>query len=203
MSGLIVPIGQYVYFDAITNDASGFVTDADTLPTFDVFEQENDTPIISGFFTKRVSYTGNYRAKFSLDATAGFVVGAMYSVIGSAIVNGTWGKCVCLIFRVGPAETYMAVPNTYVYGVSEFAGNEIADDILDRDMAVGVDSGTGNVRTVRQALRFLRNRWYIDGGVLYVCKETDDSDDPSWTAIPATDANAEPITGVNPQGGTE
>jgi hypothetical protein len=199
-------MGQFIYFDAITNDSTGNVQDADLLPappTWSVFEQENDTPVLTGTFTKRVGQIGNYRAKFELTDTAGFVIGNFYSVIGMAWVNGTFGKCVCLIFRVGPAEEVLAVPNTNVYNIETYPAQQIADELLDRDMAIGIDSGTGNVRTVRQALRFLRNRWYIDSGVLYVCKETDDPDDPSWTAIPATDANAEPITGVNPQGGTE
>jgi len=200
MSSLIVPIGQIVYFDAITNTSTGNVTDADLTPTWDVFEQENDTAILSGNFTKRVGHTGNYRAKFELTDTTGFIVGNFYSVIGNATVDGTVGKCVCLIFRCGPVEEEVAVPNSNVYTIDTVAAQQIADDLLDRDMSVGADSGTAAIRTVRQALRFLRNQWYIDGGVLYVMKEDDNVE--SWHATPATDANAEPITGINPQGGS-
>lgn len=201
MSGLLVPTGETVHFDAITSSSSGQVNDADSLPSWEVFEQDNDTPILSGSFTKRVGHTGTYRAQFEVTDTNGFVIGNFYSVIGTATVNGINGKCVCLIFRVGPAEQEVGVSNANVLSVDVAATQDIADGILDRDMAAGPDSGTSTVRTVRQALRFLRNRWYIDGGVLYVMKENDS--DESWTAIPLTDISAEPITGVNPQGGSE
>jgi hypothetical protein len=39
----------------------------------------------------------------------------------------------------------------------------VADAILNRDMSTGTDSGSTTVRTVRQALRFLRNKWSISG----------------------------------------
>src|SRR6516164_5818332 len=46
-----------------------------------------------------------------------------------------------------------------------------ADALLNRDMSVGTDSGSPSVRTVRQALRFLRNKWAISAGTLTVYKE--------------------------------
>ena len=201
MSGMIIPMGQEIYFDAITSGSDGAVTDADSLPApaWQVFEQETDTPILSGNFTKRVGHTGNYRATFTLTDTAGFVIGNFYSVIGEATVNGIYGKCVCLIFRCGPSEDILGVPNVNVVNVELYPALTIADELLDRDMGLGTDSGTETVRTVRQALRMLRNRWYIDSGVLYVYAEDDAT--LSWTGQPSTDANAEPITGVNPAGG--
>jgi hypothetical protein len=161
-----------------------------------VFEQEDDTPILTGAFTKRVGQIGNYRAKFEITNTNGFIVGNFYSVVGLAIVGGVLGKCICLIFRCGPTETMVAVPNSNIYNVNVVAAQAIADEFLDRDMAMGWDSGTSTIRTVRQALRILRNKWYISGGVLYVCKENDSEE--SWTAIPTTSVSAEPITGIDP-----
>jgi hypothetical protein len=79
------------------------------------------------------------------------------------------------------------------------AVNEIADGILDRDMSVGADSGTDTVRTVRQALRILRNAWTVDlGGVQTITKEDDST--PSWSQQLGTDANAEPVISTNPAG---
>jgi hypothetical protein len=60
------------------------------------------------------------------------------------------------------------------------AVSEIADGILDRDMATGADSGSSTVRTVRQALRFFRNRWAVVAGTLTVYKEDDTT--AAWTA---------------------
>jgi len=74
--------------------------------------------------------------------------------------------------------------------------NAIADAILDRDMSTGTDSGSPTVRTVRQALRFLRNKFSISGGTLTVTKEDDTT--ASWTSAITTDAAADPITASDP-----
>jgi hypothetical protein len=76
------------------------------------------------------------------------------------------------------------------------AGTEIADAILNRDMSTGTDSGSATVRTVRQALRFLRNKWSISSTTLTVTKEDDST--PSWTAEVTTNAAADPVTGSDP-----
>lgn len=199
MSSMIIPLGQEVHFDAITSDSAGNVTDADSTPTWEVFEGANDTPLLSGSFTKRSGQTGVYRAQFLAEDTVGFTVGNFYSVIGTAIVNGVNGKCVCVIFRCGPAEESAGVPNANLISVETVAAQGLADELLNRDMAAGIDSGTQDVRTVRQALRFLRNRWYIDNGTLYVTKEDDDAE--SWEAELTTEEVARPVSGMDPQGG--
>jgi len=73
---------------------------------------------------------------------------------------------------------------------------ENADALLNRDMSTGTDSGSASVRTVRQALRFLRNKWSIAGTTLTVTKEDDTA--ASWTAIVSTDAAADPVIGSDP-----
>lgn len=74
----------------------------------------------------------------------------------------------------------------------------IADALLDRDMATGADSGSTTVRTPRQALRFLRNKWAIVTGTLTVYKEDDTTS--SWTGAVTIDASAQPITASDPAG---
>lgn len=78
------------------------------------------------------------------------------------------------------------------------AGAEIADVLLDRDMSTGTDSGSTTVRTPRQALRFLRNKWDITAGTLTVTKENDST--TSWTAAVTTDALASPVVANDPAG---
>lgn len=73
---------------------------------------------------------------------------------------------------------------------------ENADALLNRDMATGTDSGSPTVRTVRQALRFLRNKWSISGTTLTVTKEDDAT--ASWTSTVSTTAGADPVTGNDP-----
>jgi hypothetical protein len=74
---------------------------------------------------------------------------------------------------------------------------ENADALLNRDMATGTDSGSSTVRTVRQALRFLRNKWSISAGTLTVCKEDDST--ASWTAAVTTTAG-DPVSAAAPAG---
>lgn len=75
--------------------------------------------------------------------------------------------------------------------------NAVADAILDRNMATGTDSGSDStaVRTVRQALRRLRNREEISAGTGTVYKEDDGT--PSWT-YGTTTAAGDPLTAINP-----
>ena len=74
----------------------------------------------------------------------------------------------------------------------------IADAMLDRDMSLGTDSGSSTVRTPRQALRFLRNKWSATAttGALVVYKEDDATQ--SWTGVITTATDAEPVTGNDP-----
>jgi hypothetical protein len=73
----------------------------------------------------------------------------------------------------------------------------IADAFLDRDMAVGTDSGSATVRTVRQALRALRNRFVVSGGTVTVYKEND-----STTSHTAVVTGTPAVTEANPAGGS-
>lgn len=77
--------------------------------------------------------------------------------------------------------------------------NNIADSVLDRNMATGADSGSDSAvtRTARQALRVLRNKATIVAGVLTVAKEDDST--TSWTAAVTTTAG-NPISTVDPTG---
>lgn len=84
-------------------------------------------------------------------------------------------------------------------GASELAADaisEIADGILNRDLSTGTDSGSATVRTMRQALRFLRNKWTLAAGTLTVRKEDDTT--TSWTATAGTDGSALPVVSVDP-----
>lgn len=75
--------------------------------------------------------------------------------------------------------------------------NNIADAILDRNMATGTDSGSSTVRTPRQALRALRNKVSIAAGTATVTKEDDSTS--SWTAAVTTTAG-NPISEIDPAG---
>lgn len=71
-------------------------------------------------------------------------------------------------------------------------GQEFADAILGRNIAGGSDGG----RMVKDALRFLRNRFAVSSGTLTVYQEDDTT--AAWTATVTGDAAANPIVESNP-----
>lgn len=83
------------------------------------------------------------------------------------------------------------------YALTTGERNSVADALLDRDMATGTDSGSTTVRTVRQALRFLRNKWTIVAGTLTAYKEDDTTS--SWTGTVIT-TTGDPVSSIDPTG---
>jgi hypothetical protein len=118
--------------------------------------------------------TGNITG--NLSGSAGSVTGAVGSVTAGVTVTTNSDKT--------------------GYALTSGERDSVADAILDRDMSTGTDSGSPTVRTVRQALRFLRNKWSIAAGTLTVCKENDVT--ASWTSTVGTDAAAVPIVSNDP-----
>lgn len=77
--------------------------------------------------------------------------------------------------------------------LSQAAAREVADEVLDRNLAGG---GSGNTRNVRNALRTLRNRVRDNGGTLEVYEEDDTT--IVWQGTTGRDAAADPLVEVNP-----
>lgn len=104
---------------------------------------------------------------------------------------------------------YGGVPDTVETGVSGLTGPESAqlmaltnapsaidnaDALLLRDWTAVV--GAVPARSALNALRWLRNKWFIVAGVLTVTKEDDTT--TAWTAAMTSDAAADNITGGDP-----
>ena len=118
----------------------------------------------------------------------------------AAILEDTDTTLPALLATIGGiVDLILADTETDGVVLSSATQQAIADALLDRDRSVGADSGSTTVRTVRQALRFLRNAWSISGTTLTVNKEDDST--ASWTGTVTTDAAADPVTGNNPAGG--
>lgn len=100
--------------------------------------------------------------------------------------------------RIDASVGAMAADTINASALATDAVNEIADGILNRDMATGTDSGSTTVRTPRQALRAIRNKWDITAGVLTVKKEDDAT--TSWTSAITGTAGADPVTTSDPAG---
>jgi hypothetical protein len=108
-----IPLDEVIHIEAISSSSTGAAADADSTPTFAVYEESTDTDIgVGGNMTKRTSLTGDYRASFTASAANGFDVGKWYSVIGSATIGGVATKGVLARFRIVAAEATAGYPVT-------------------------------------------------------------------------------------------
>ena len=90
-----VKLESSVTFDFITSSFStGAAADADSTPSFEVFEDATDTALTlsTSSIAKRTGKTGNYRATFTVAAADGFEAGKSYNVVASATVSSVAGK---------------------------------------------------------------------------------------------------------------
>jgi archaellum component FlaC len=69
------------------NPFSGAVQDTDSLPICEIFEDDNDTAILTPIVTKRTGKIGNYRISIEATVINGFEIGKSYNVIISATVH--------------------------------------------------------------------------------------------------------------------
>ena len=107
-----VILGRTVTLDFTThNPLSGQVSDADALPTSEVFENATDTPILIPAVTKRVGATGNYRLTFIASTANGFEVDKSYNVIVTATVAGITAKSRIASFNLEPLS--LTLPATF------------------------------------------------------------------------------------------
>lgn len=106
-SPVSVILNDTVYFEVPTHaPTTGMVTDADELPTFDVYEEAD----VDGLFgstnmIQRGGKTGEYYGSVQVLATNGFEIGKWYSIVVTATVGGVTGKLVVKSFRVDQPST--------------------------------------------------------------------------------------------------
>lgn len=127
-------------------------------------------------------------------------LGVRVNNIVAAAVDTTSPQLGVRIVNIGASavDTTSAQLGVRVNVITAGSVNSVADGLLDRDMSLGGDTGSTTVRTVRQSLRFLRNKWSISAGTLTVFKEDDTA--TSWTAAVTTDSTALPIVTNDPAG---
>lgn len=97
----MIPIGTALTLNfSTTNPATGVPQDADSTPTVDVYEDANDTPILSPTPVNRA--LGEYRVAVNVTTANGFDAGKSYNVVVTAMVASTAGKKVLATFLVAP-----------------------------------------------------------------------------------------------------
>jgi hypothetical protein len=88
-------IDDTVTFTVSTHTAStGAVTDADSVPTYRVYEDETSTAILTGSMAKLddTNTTGFYSEQLTLSAANGFEKGKSYNIVIAATVGGVTGN---------------------------------------------------------------------------------------------------------------
>ena len=154
----LIPIDEVVHFDICTHDPStGGVSDADSTPTFSVFEEATDTAILAAQnFTKRTSLTGDYRGTFTASLANGFEAGKWYSVIATAVVGGVTGKKNCGSFRCAPAESTAGVPVSDPQAATVRSAVGLASANIDTQLSAiagYVDTEIGTLQTTAAAIK--------------------------------------------------
>lgn len=87
-------VDDYLTFPCNTHQASdGAATDADSVPSYRVYEDETGTPILTGSMAKLddANTTGFYSEQIQLTAANGFEKGKSYTIYISATVTSVVG----------------------------------------------------------------------------------------------------------------
>ena len=125
-------------------------------------------------------------------SVVGYCVGS-FSIGARSVVLATGGIAVTA-FAAGAIDAAAIAANAL--GASELAqdaAQEVADELLNRDLAGGA---SGNTRGVRNALRTLRNKVAEAAGTATVYEEDDAT--AAWTAAVTRTAATNAITTVDP-----
>jgi hypothetical protein len=118
--------------------------------------------------------------------------GAALTAAGSA--GDPWSTV--LPSAYGPSTAGFIIGNNIDVPVSTRpSAIQNADALLARDLGSGTNAGVLNERTVRSALRFLRNFWSIAAGVLTV--RTEDDTTTAWTGA-VTQTPGDPTSSIEP-----
>ncbi len=150
-----------------------------------------------------VKFTGGTTGGVGLDIRGGSTTGDAVSITttsGHGVNIAATGSSKHGLFVTGgtggTSDGIKAVAGTGGVDIrgdlSATATAAIADKLLGRNLAGGSD-GT---RMVKDALRFLRNKWSVVGTTLVVCIEDDTT--TAWTAALTVSAGATPITAQDP-----
>jgi hypothetical protein len=151
-----IPLNEETYFDIITNNNLGGISNTDSAPTYDIFEEGIDIGIVTGLLTQRTGLIGNYRGSFTTSSGNGFDIGKYYSVVVNAVVSGVSGKCVATSFRVSAPETIVGCnisTLTSDYDLAKTAATQISvNDIYSRIGAPTTTSISADIAAIKSTI---------------------------------------------------
>lgn len=150
-------------FTLSVNGTSGAV-DADSVPSYRVYEDETGTAILTGSMAKLddANTTGYYSEQITLSTANGLEKGKSYNIILCATVSSTTSctnetfqieaevdsntvsGTVATVTSVTNAVTLPTMPTDWITagGIADDAGNEIADQVWDEELAAHTTADT-------------------------------------------------------------
>lgn len=101
---MYVELGSTHCVDFATHSpTTGAATNADSTPTVEVFEGNNDTPVVSPTPAQRTARAGHYKVDVVATTANGFEVGKTYNVVVAATVGGITARAAVARFVVTTA----------------------------------------------------------------------------------------------------
>ena len=189
--------------------SSGGLTSAQTAQAVldAVASTHNNIGSIGAFIQDKTGYSLSTSQTFNTSGSVGSVAG---NVTGN--VTGTVGGVVGnVVGNLTGSVGTVATPDNIIDGVwdeqrvghtasgsfgEKLQTNAMADEMLARDLGSGLNAGTAEERTVRSALRALRNKVNVGSSQMVVKKEDDTTD--AWTASVTTTAVSSNVSGIDP-----
>jgi hypothetical protein len=172
-----------------------------------VASTHNNIGSIGASIQDKAGYSLSTPQSFSTTGSVGSVTG---NVAGN--VTGTVGGVVGnVVGNITGSVATVATPDNIIDGVwdeqrtghtgagsfgEKLQTNALADEMLARDLGSGLNAGTAEERTVRSALRALRNKVNVGSSQMVVKKEDDTTD--AWTATVTTTAVSSNVSGIDP-----
>jgi len=172
-----------------------------------VASTHNNIGSIGAFIQDKSGYSLSTSQTFNTTGSVGSVTG---NVTGN--VTGTVGGVVGnVVGNLTGSVATVASPDNIIDGVwdeqrvghtasgsfgEKLQTNAMADEMLARDLGSGQNSGAAEERTVRSALRALRNKVNVGSSQMVVKKEDDTTD--AWTASVTTTAVSSNVSGIDP-----
>jgi len=172
-----------------------------------VASTHNNIGSIGAFIQDKSGYSLSTSQTFNTTGSVGSVTG---NVTGN--VTGTVGGVVGnVVGNLTGSVATVASPDNIIDGVwdeqrvghtasgsfgEKLQTNAMADEMLARDLGSGFNAGNPEERTVRSALRALRNKVNVGSSQMVVKKEDDTTD--AWTASVTTTAVSSNVSGIDP-----
>lgn len=126
-------IDDLLTFYCTTSDSStGAATDADSVPTYRIYEDETGTPILTGSMAllDDVNTTGVYSEQITLSAANELEKGKCYFILKTVTVNGVTSNA--------PPDTFQIEAEV---DITQSAVNAIWDEVLDGSHNIGNSAG--------------------------------------------------------------